>query len=64
MCEHAFGVTSQGSAYSIFRRALARGDLAAMRAAAADLPAVPLDDALEIVLLILQGDVFMARRCP
>jgi hypothetical protein len=46
-------MTSQGSPYSIFRKALLRGDLPAIRAAAADLPAVPLDDALEIVCLIL-----------
>jgi hypothetical protein len=45
--------TSQGSPYSTFRRALLRGDLPAVRAAAAELPAVPLDDALEIVCLIL-----------
>ena len=46
-------MTSQGSPYSIFRRALLRGDLPAVRAAAAELPGVPLDDALEIVCLIL-----------
>jgi hypothetical protein len=46
-------MTSQGSAYSIFRRAVARGDLTAVRAAAAELPAVPLHDALEILCLIL-----------
>jgi hypothetical protein len=49
-------MTSQGSAYPIFRRAVAGGDLAAVRAAAADLPAVPLDDALEIVVLILEQE--------
>ena len=46
-------MTSQGSAYSIFRRAVARGDLTAGRAATAELPAVPLHDALEILCLIL-----------
>jgi len=46
-------VTSQGSPYSIFRKALLRGDLPAVRAAVAELPGVPLDDALKIVCLIL-----------
>jgi hypothetical protein len=47
-------LTSQGSPYSIFKRALARGDLAGVRAAAAELPRVPLDDAFAICLLILE----------
>jgi hypothetical protein len=47
-------LTSQGSPYSIFKRALRRGDLAGVRAAAAELPRVPLDDAFAICLLILE----------
>lgn len=49
-------VTSQGSPYSVFRRALARGDLMAVRAAAAGLPSVPLEDALEVCLLLLDRE--------
>jgi hypothetical protein len=47
-------LTSQGSPYSIFKRALRRGDLAGVRAAATELPRVPLDDAFAICLLILE----------
>jgi hypothetical protein len=47
-------LTSQGSAYSVFKRALRRRDLAAVHAAAADLQRVPLDDAFDICLLILE----------
>jgi hypothetical protein len=46
-------VSSQGHPHAVFRRALQRGDLPAVRAAAAELPAVALGDALEIVCLIL-----------
>ncbi|HEY1357058.1 MAG TPA: hypothetical protein VGF21_02020 [Thermoleophilaceae bacterium] len=49
-------ITSHGSPHTVFRRALARGDLIAVRAAAADLPAVPLDDALQILVLILEQE--------
>jgi hypothetical protein len=48
--------SSQGGPYRLFRRALLRGDLAAVRAAAAELPPVPLDDAFEIVCLILEQE--------
>ena len=37
-------MTSQGSAYARFRRALATGNLTIIRAAAADLPQIRLDD--------------------
>jgi hypothetical protein len=47
-------LTSQGSPYSIFKRALRSGDLAGVRAAATELPRVPLDDAFAICLLILE----------
>jgi hypothetical protein len=53
-CEHVFAMTSQGSAYTRFRRALQTGNLTLVRAAAAELPQVQLGDALDICLL-LQG---------
>ena len=43
---HVF-VTSQGSPYARFKRALASGNLTQVRAAPADLPAVPLSDPAE-----------------
>ena len=43
-------MTSSGSPYSRFRRALQTGNLALVRAAAAELPAVDLGDALSICL--------------
>jgi hypothetical protein len=49
-CEHVF-VTSQGSAYSQFKRALSRGNFLLAWTLAADLPAVPLADALALLLL-------------
>jgi hypothetical protein len=45
-------MTSQGSPYSRFRRALDTCDLALVRAAAAELPSVPLEDALRVCLLL------------
>ncbi len=45
-------MTSQGSAYARFRRALATGNLTIIRAAAADLPHVRLDDALQVCVLL------------
>src|SRR4051812_9730 len=47
-----FAMTSAGSPYSRFRRALATGNLALVHAAAAELPAVDLGDALRICLLM------------
>jgi hypothetical protein len=41
-------MTSQGSAYSNFKRALARGSLTQILAAAVDLPHIALEDALAI----------------
>jgi hypothetical protein len=56
-------VTSEGSAYSIFRRALERGSLVGVRAAVANLPGPPpLDDALAICLLLLDQEP--DRYCP
>jgi hypothetical protein len=54
---HYGRVTSQGSAYPRFRRALAAGNLTIIRAEAAELPYVELDDALRIAVLMAQkGD--------
>ena len=41
----------KGSAYARFRRALETGNLTAVRAAAAELPAINLDDALRVCAL-------------
>ncbi|HEX4109401.1 MAG TPA: hypothetical protein VHX88_14790 [Solirubrobacteraceae bacterium] len=49
-------MTSDGSPYARFRRALERGNLAMVRAAAAELPRIDLADALEILLLIGAAD--------
>lgn len=45
-------VSSPGSAYARFRRALATQNLTLIRAAAAELPQVRLDDALEVCVLL------------
>jgi hypothetical protein len=45
-------VTSQGSPYARFRRALATGNLLLIRAAAAELPQISLDDALIVCVAI------------
>src|SRR5580692_1001508 len=49
-------MTSDGTAYGRFRRALRMGNLAQVRAAAAELPQVGLDDALAVVLLMDERD--------
>ena len=49
-------VTSEGSAYVRFRRALEAGNELMAIAAARELPKVPLRDALRICLLIRGGD--------
>ena len=50
-------MTSQGSPYTIFRRALERGSLIGVRAAVANLPApAPLEDALVICRLLLDQE--------
>ena len=55
-------MTSSGSPYSRFRRALKTGNLAIVRAAAAELPAVDLGDALSICLLMSErGDELYER---
>ena len=45
-------MTSDGSPYARFRRALAQGRLSIVYAAAAELPRVDLDDALEVCVLM------------
>ena len=51
-CEHLF-VTSQGSAYGRFRRALDTGNTTEALATATELDFVSLPDALELVLLLV-----------
>jgi len=53
-------VTSDGHAYTRFKRALGTGNLTLVRAAAAELPRVGLADALEVCLLLRDeaGDRF------
>jgi hypothetical protein len=48
-------VTSDGSAYPRFRRALRTGNLNLVIAAAAELPRVSLRDALQVCLLLRDG---------
>jgi hypothetical protein len=55
VCEHVF-VSSSGSPYARFRRALTVGNLALVHAAAGELPQVELDDALRICLLMSAQD--------
>lgn len=49
-------MTSEGSAYTRFKRALDTGNLNLIRAAAAELPRVSLPDALEVCLLLRDND--------
>lgn len=49
-------MTSAGSPYSRFRRALRTGNLSLVQAAALELPAVDLADALAILLLMGSSD--------
>lgn len=49
-------MTSQGSAYVRFKRALATGNPNIVTAAALELPRVQLDDALQICLVLRDGD--------
>jgi hypothetical protein len=56
VCANIRSVTSDGSAYSRFRRALATGNVTIIRAAAAELPHIGLRDALQICLILRDGD--------
>jgi hypothetical protein len=49
-------MTSKGSPYARFRRALAAGNLAMVRTAAAEFPQVDLGDALEICVLMARAE--------
>ena len=64
-CEHMFdcalarsispAMTSPGQAYTLLRRVLqTRSSAVMIRAAAAELPSVPLEDALDICLALLE----------
>ncbi len=53
--EHVF-VSSQGSAYQRFRRALLTGNSVIVDAAARELPAVGLEDALRILVFMAHAD--------
>ena len=54
-CEHVF-VTSQGSAYARFRRALGSGNPHLVRVAAIELGRVQLEDALAVCLVFLDAE--------
>ena len=54
-CEHPF-VTAQGSAYIRFRRALDRGSVTEALSAASELQFVGLAEALELTLLLVDGE--------
>lgn len=49
-------VTSQGSPYARLKRAIARGNPTIAMATAAELPRVPLEDALALCLLLLDRE--------
>jgi hypothetical protein len=55
-------MTSDGSPYARFQRALRIGRLSMVRAAAAELPRIDLDDALSICLLISEQDAGRYER--
>lgn len=55
VCEHAF-VSIKGGSYARFRRAVESGNLTLVRAAAAELPRINLDDALRVCLLLRAAD--------
>ena len=55
-------MSSEGSPYARFQRALRIGRLSMVRAAAAELPRIDLDDALSICLLISEQDAERYER--
>jgi hypothetical protein len=55
-------VTSQGSPYSRFQRALKTGNLNIIRAAAAELPSVDLGDALAVCVAIREAEPHRFER--
>ncbi len=52
----------KGSSYGNFRRALDSGNLTIIRAAAAELPAVNLEDSLRVALLVCEHEPENAER--
>jgi hypothetical protein len=61
ICEHQF-VSVKGGSYARFRTALETGNLTLVRAAAAELPSVNLDDALRVCLLLRSADASLFER--
>jgi hypothetical protein len=61
-CEHAFEMTSQGSPYARFKRCLATGNGALVRAAAAELPRLSLEDALAVCLVLRDSEPEVFER--
>jgi uncharacterized membrane protein len=61
LCEHSF-VTSQGSAYHRFRRALDRENVTEAVSAPAELQFVGLTEALELTLLLADGELAKYER--
>ena len=61
VCEHVF-VSIKGGSYARFRQALETGNLTLVRAAAAELPRVNLDDALRVCLLLRSADAALYER--
>ena len=61
LCEPAF-VTSQGSSYSRFQRALKMANLSIIRSAAAELPQVGLGDALAVCVAIRDAEPHRFER--
>jgi hypothetical protein len=55
-------VSIKGGSYARFRRALETGNLTSVRAAAAELPTINLDDALRVCLLLRRADAVMYER--
>ena len=55
-------VSIDGSSYARFRRALETGNLTLVRAAAAELPSINLDDALRVCLLLRTADARLYER--
>jgi hypothetical protein len=55
-CEHVFALTSKGSIVGQLQRALAKGDVLAVRSLAGEMPSVPLPLAAEITILLLERE--------
>ena len=58
-------MSTKGSSYKWFRDAIARGDLPLIRATAAELPAVNLEDALAVltVIAVKEPDLYERAAC-